>query len=116
MKAYFARPVTHYGQDFDKAVIDRLRRAGMTVVDPADPWYQAEYKLQGMKVFTDAAASCDIVFYRGFEDGAIGAGVLKEIAAAGAAGVPAVQIESVRRDWNYLSVEDTRERVKYGRI
>jgi len=120
LKAYFARPVTHYGEIFDDLVVHQLKLAGFEVVDPSMPEFQKAYKERGMSVFTDAVAECDIVFYKSFFDGRLGAGVVKELLAAVDAGIPSMELADGWRTQGWgereLTIPQTRERVARGEV
>lgn len=88
-RAYFARPISHFGTPEDERLKSDLRSMGFELVDPNDPRHQTAYenlKASGdpdpMRYFRDLTSSADILIFVPFRNGAIGAGVANEIERA----------------------------------
>lgn len=106
-KAYYARPLSLYGtpqEERDKATI---RALGFEPIEINKPEIQAAAAEQGMAPFESLVKQADALFFRAFVDGAIGAGVIKEIAWAVEGGMPAVELPG-RIEIRALSVDETR--------
>lgn len=106
-KAYYARPLNLYGspqENRDKATIAAL---GFETIEINKPEIQAAAKERGMEPFQVLVEGADAMFFRGFIDGSIGAGVAKEIEWARLVGLPIVELPSkiARRT---LTVDETR--------
>ncbi len=83
MKCYFAHPVSDYGgSERQRNAIAALEAAGWTVENPDTPIHQAAYRQHGMTHFIEVVEGCDALAFMRFPDGAIGAGVAKEIERA----------------------------------
>lgn len=106
MKIYYAHPMAYYGTHLELMDIVMLSKIG-TVVNPNTPKYQI---FTNMKQFEDLAASCDMVAYRPFVDGKIGAGVAKEIQAALKAGKIVLELPHKINE-RILTREETRARI-----
>ena len=114
MRVYFAHPVTDYGTERERRALDDLAAQGWYVENPNQPQHQAGYDRDGMVYFQRLAASCDALIFVRFPNGAIGAGVGKEIDAAQGNGIPVYEWFDGETHSVYgmptpvLSVEDTR--------
>ena len=78
-KIYFAHPVSQYGTKVESDTIKHLEDLGMKIINPNEPEHCEAYETQGMQYFIDLCNKCDGCIYTTFENGAIGAGVAKEI-------------------------------------
>ena len=117
---YFAHPISTYCTDAETRAIDDLEAAGLVVVNPSQQAHQ-EACGNDMVKWAALAATCDGVAFMAFPDGAIGAGVVKEVEAVLAQGKPVYQVSyqmgGVRPVQNWpgkrrlLTVEETRERI-----
>ena len=114
MKAYYARPITHYGTQADNETINTLKKMGMHVVDPNQEMYLREYKRIGMDAFLNIVSECDLIFFKSFWDGKVTAGVQKEIQKAYDLNIPVFEVNPFISTLRTLSVEDTRESIKLG--
>ena len=106
---YYAHPVSTYNTPQEKRDLETLEALGLRVVNPNTPENQEKYKTLGMPRFEEMAKACDVLAFRAFPDGSIGAGVAKEIEwARSGNGRPIIELPSciLRRT---LSVEETRE-------
>lgn len=107
--AYYARPISVDGTKQEER--DRALICSLGWVPSPSPEEKAEilerYKAEGMEAFRPAVLKSNVLVFRAFPDGSIGAGVAKEIAWAEAAGIPVIEIprQIGRRT---LSVENTR--------
>lgn len=113
-KVYYAHPVTHYGTIVEELDIIILQNMGFEVINPNSENTNTAYKEKGMQVFFDMIDTCDVLAFRSFNDGMIGAGVKKEIEYALAAkGLCVFELQRDILDRS-LTVEQTRERIKQG--
>lgn len=90
--AYYARPLNIYNtrqEERDKAF---MKMAGFKVIDVNTPAMQEEYEREGMSVFKPMVKVADALFFRAFMDGAIPAGVGKEIMWARENGMPVFEL------------------------
>lgn len=65
-----------------------------------------------MEVYLQLARDSDLVAFRAFQDGTIGAGVYKEVVAAIESGKPVIELPTITSK-RVLTIEDTREYLKY---
>ncbi|MER9196402.1 hypothetical protein NKI13_24475 [Mesorhizobium australicum] len=86
MRLYFAHPVTDYGTKRQADAIAALknhwaeqRRQPLEIENPDQPHHQAGYTNLGMDYFKSVVASCYSLAFMRFPNGAIGAGMGKEI-------------------------------------
>lgn len=91
MKIYLAHPITDYGTSRQAEAITHLARHGWQIESPDQPAHQEGYAANGMAYFEKLAADCDALAFMRFPNGAIGAGVGKEIEAAKQAGRPILE-------------------------
>lgn len=129
MKIYYAHPISWYGSAVEQEDISTLLSAysHATVVNPGHKHYSnraAFLKRMGhnaMPYFYKVQEDCDLIAFRSFDDGKIGAGVAGEILNAVALGQAVLEITdeglvpflSLTFD-RILTVEETRERVRNG--
>lgn len=119
MKVYLAHPVSEYGSERQRKIVAVIEASGRTVENPDRPYHQAGYKEHGMRYFEDLVCNCDELAFLRFPDGAIGAGVAKEIEAAlrsgmrvyDASGGALAAIDGMMPE-PVLSVEETRDRLR----
>lgn len=117
---YFAHPISTYCTPQEDRAIASLEACGLAVVNPSDRRHQ-EACGNDMVNWAALAASCQSVAFMAFPDGAIGAGVIKEVESVLEQGKPVYEIShqtgAVRpvNDWpgkrRLLSVEETRARI-----
>ena len=112
MKAYYARPITHYNTKEDKQTLRLLNEMGLEVEDPNQEKYQIGYKEKGMQIFLDAIDDCDVVFFKSFCNGKVTSGVQKEIQKAYDLGIPVFEFNPFLSSLRKLSVEETRKAIK----
>ena len=105
--AYYARPLNIYDTPQEERDMQFMRDAGFNVVDVNTTRMQTAYEMDGMSVFDPIVRSCDALFFRAFMDGAIPAGVGKEIHWAREAGLPVFELPRMVFD-RILSPETTR--------
>lgn len=120
LTVYFAHPISDYCTTQEDRAIASLEAAGLVVVNPSDRIHQ-EACGSDMVKWATLAASCDSVAFSSFEDGAIGAGVVKEVDRVYSQGKPVYKISQnfqaivPVRTWpgnfNLLSVDETRARI-----
>ena len=114
MRIYFAHPITDYGTGRERRTLDDLTAQGWYVENPNHPQHQDGYERDGMAYFQRLAASCDALVFVRFPNGAIGAGVGKEIDAAQGNRIPVYEWFDGETDSVYgmptpvLTVEETR--------
>jgi hypothetical protein len=106
-KAYYARPLSLYGSPQEKRDRQTILMLGFETIEINKPEIQAAAKERGMEPFKVLVEQGDALFFRGFVDGSIGAGVGQEIQWALDAGLPVVELPS-RIKRRTLSVDDTR--------
>ena len=117
---YFAHPISTYCTPAEDQAIASLEACGMAVVNPSDRPHQ-EACGNDMVNWAALAASCQGVAFMAFPDGAIGAGVDKEVEAALSQGKPVYEIShrtgavAPVQSWPgkraLFSVEETRARI-----
>ena len=117
MKVYYGHCQAIYGSKQDERDVETLRALGFEVVNPsAEEHVQMakNMKCAGissekvMGYFESLVDGCDAVAFRALPDGAVPAGVAKEIERAASKGKPVIELPSCisRR---VLTVEQTRE-------
>ena len=123
MKYYFAHPVSIYNTKKESVLIDMIRNTSFLsnplVVNPNSEYHEQFYKKEGMDYFLKLVDECDAVVIYPFEDGTIGAGIVKEALRAVDSGKRVYQIDPVTFSMeeifklkNCLTVEDTRTKLK----
>jgi hypothetical protein len=111
MKVYYARPISLYNTKQDERDIQFLEALGFEVNNPNKAELVERYKTEGMEVYLQLARESDVVAFRAFQDGKIGAGVYKEVQEAYQAGKLVIELPTITSS-RVLSVEDTREYLK----
>lgn len=116
MKVYYAHCQAIYGTPQEDRDIELLEHLCFKVFNPNCEWVRKQLpsvpQSEQMQYFCNIVQEdCDALAFRALPDGAIPAGVLKEIQAAQEAGMPVFELPSgiLRRE---LSVEQTREYLK----
>lgn len=117
---YFAHPISTYCEPVEDHALSMLAGAGRTVVNPSDHAHQDACG-SDMNKWAELASSCDAIAFLPFEDGAIGAGVMKEVDTVHAQGKRVFKIEvdgsgmTEVHNWpqgeRLLSVDETRARI-----
>ena len=91
--AYFARPMSQYKNKQDNRDLDLIQDVlGYNVILITTKLVQLGAKEQGMSFFKPLVESADILFFRAFADGSIGAGVHQEIMWALDRGIPVLEL------------------------
>lgn len=113
MKAYYARPISIDGTPQEKRDHDLIRGLGYEPYPVGEDKEEAlrKMKTDGMAAFKFYVEASDILIFRAFPDGSIGAGVAQEIDWALAKNIPVVEIPR-QMGRRYLSVDNTREMLK----
>lgn len=111
MKVYYARPISLYGTKQEERDKDTLAALGFEIIDPNKAELVERYKTEGMKVYLELVHQADLVAFRAFPDGSIGAGVMKEIREAEERDMPVIELPTILSN-RVLSVNDTREYLK----
>jgi hypothetical protein len=120
MKCYLAHPVTDYGGSARQLdALAAIEAKGWEAINPDQPLHQRLYKAHGMQHFLELVEDCDALAFMRFADGAIGAGVGKEIEAALRRGLHLYEIKGKRLDFygsqmmpmGLLSVDETRAKI-----
>lgn len=101
-RCYFAHPVTDYDTDREAAAVAVIEQHGFTVENPNTPAHNDAYKKRGMEHFVDVVEGCDTLAFQRFENGAIGAGIHKELTAAALRGLKLFEVQ----DDDLISVSD----------
>ena len=111
--AYYARPISVDDSPQETRDHDLIRAIGYEPypVGEAKEKILALYKTAGMLAFKASVEDSNLLIFRAFPDGSIGAGVAQEIGWAIDAGIPVVEFprQVARRT---LSVDETREMLK----
>ncbi len=120
-RVYFAHPITAYCSAEEACALARLKSEGLDVTNPSDRHHQDACG-SDMVRWAALAGSCDGVAFMPFPDGAIGAGVVKEVNTLWAQNKPVFELTpdgntlSAVSDWpgarTLLTVDETRERLK----
>lgn len=127
MNVYYAHCQAIYDTPQEKRDVETLEKLGFIVVNPNSPEHvdmvkkiknmPEKYSMEGieygrvMEYFTGLVNKCDILAFRALPDGAIPAGVAKEIEDARNENKPIIELPSsvLRR---VISVDQTREYLK----
>ena len=109
--AYFARPITLFGTNEEALYIADIKALGVSIIEINVPEIQEQYKSEGMSVFKSLICGADVLFFIAFDDGAIGAGVMKEILWAQSFHIPIFEIPK-HIEARRLTVEETRGRLQ----
>lgn len=135
MKIYYAHPMSWYNTTDERDDIRLLEHFG-DVVNPNTPWFQEQVEqalerdFPVMQVFADyIRTDADVVAFRGFRDGKVGAGVGREVLEAQVwgkriwrlAGISGTASHTLWREAtlslkDVLTVAETRQRIKEGRL
>ena len=110
----------YYGSPQDNRDVEMLKKLGFEVVNPSDDKHvqiaknmkaNGEPSSRVMGYFESLVDECDAVAFRALPDGAVPAGVAKEIERATDKGKPVIELPScVSR--RVLTVDQTREYLK----
>ncbi len=123
MKYYFAHPISIYNTRKEGVLIDMINRTTFLsnpwVLNPNSEYHECQYKLKGMDYFLTLVDECDALIIYPFEDGTIGAGIVKEALRAIDKKKRIYQIDpktfEMEEIWalkNCLTVEETRAKLK----
>jgi hypothetical protein len=110
-RAYYAHPLSLYGSEQEKRDVDLIESMGYECLNPNSAACDAGYKRYGMEYFIDLVKSCRVLFFRGFPDCTVPAGIGEEINYARSAKIPVLELPNAisRR---ILNVEATRETLR----
>lgn len=114
MKIYYAHPISMYGTDQEKRDIQTIEKLfpGSFIYNPGNDDSSSDgYKTKGMQYFYDIVEKCNLLIFRSFVDGKIGAGVWGEIEHSLSCSIPVLELPLLLRN-RVLSVDDTREYLK----
>lgn len=122
MKIYFAHPISIYNTRKESVLIDMIGKTSFLtypeVLNPNSEYNECQYKKLGMDYFKSLVDSCDALIIYPFEDGYIGAGIVKEALRAIDSkkrvyyiNPMTFSIEEIFKLTNCLTVEETRERL-----
>ena len=115
LKCYYAHSLHIYGKPQEERDIKLLEALGFEVENPNQQkhtdGYMAMPEGEGMQYFVDLVRTCDVLAFRAYPDGSIGAGVYKEIMATDNPDMPMPVFEL---PWGLMrrgitNVEHTRE-------
>lgn len=84
MRVYYAHPVSEYNtlqESLNIAAIEQIF-PGCKLVNPNQPYHEAQYQSFGMEYFEGLVRSCDMVVASPFPDGEYGMGVWREMEVA----------------------------------
>lgn len=115
MRVYYAHCLAIYHTPQEQRDLVTLRSLGFEVIDPNTPEVQGWVNVLKnknpdtyMDLFKNFVTECDAVAFRGLPDGAIPAGVAKEVEWAIEFGKPVIELpSSIKR--RVMSLEHTRE-------
>lgn len=120
MKIYYVHSLHLYNTPQEKRDIELLTQLGFEVLNPNTPEYQAEVerriaegKGEYMMYFDELIGLCDGLAYRSHVDGKIPSGVGMEIKFAAVQQKPVFELPTLTPS-RFLSVEETREYLKYN--
>ncbi len=123
MKYYFAHPISIYNTKKEELLVAMLSDSSLLtdpiIVNPNSEFNEAQYQIKGMDYFLELVDECDALIIYPFEDGTIGAGIVKEALRAIDKGKPIYQINpntfkmmQIFQLKNCLTVEETRAKLK----
>ncbi len=117
LHAYYAHGMHTYGTEQEARDVEMIRSLGFRCLNPNHKVHSEGYRKRGdMSYFEDLVISCQVVIFRPFSDGRIGAGVAKEIAAARKAGISVLEMPVLPQlKFRTLSIEETRARIRESR-
>lgn len=106
--AYYARPMSIYNTAQETRDCAEIEKLGYVPIQINKKEIQERVAIDGMEVFLPLVRQADVLFFRSFYGGSIGAGVAKEIAWAVESGIPVFEFpQSIGR--RTLSVDQTRQ-------
>jgi hypothetical protein len=111
--AYYARPIVIDGSQQELLDIETIRRIGYEPYPFEEQREQAkqQYITEGLSIYKDYVRQSDLLVFRAFPDGSIGAGVAQEIAWAEEFVLPILELpRQLRR--RSMSIDDTRQLLK----
>jgi hypothetical protein len=114
-KIYYAHPVSLYNTPQEERDLATLKYLwpDAVIYNPNSHHDQQGYKEWGFNWFLDRVSDCDLLVFRSFPDGKIGAGVWKEVNWANVeCAIPVIEIPMLMES-RVLSVDDTREYLKH---
>jgi len=115
-KIYYAHPISLYNTPQEERDLEFLKFLwpDTEVYNPNSEFDYERYKEYGMEWFFERIGDCDLVVFRPFPDGKIGAGVWDEIMFADVnCCIPIMEIP-ILLESRKLSVDDTREYLKHA--
>ena len=114
MKCYYAHPISMCGSALESTDIAFLRRAGLTVVNPAKLTKVVDLldSTDRMNYFYCLVRRCDCLAFRSFPDGKIGSGVQFEIGSMEAKGGMIFELRPPSTTRRALTIKDTKKRLK----
>ena len=110
LKVYYAHPISLFGTPTQKRDMELLEALGLEIINPDDEEKQAGYESNGIEYFKEVVARADVVAFRAFPDGTIGAGVVMEITEY-TEGKPVIEIPTGINK-RALTVDQTRETLR----
>lgn len=111
LRCYYAHPITDYNTWREIADVYTLKQLGFDVLNPNSPEHDIGYKLEGMAYFEGLVDQCEILAFRGFNDGTVPAGVWTEVSRAVYCMKPVIELPNLLTQ-TVLSVEETRAKLK----
>jgi len=115
-KIYYAHPLSIYDSPQEERDLALLKFLwpDAEVYNPNSKLDTDKYKEYGFSWFLDRVADCDLVVFRGFPGGRIGAGVWREIEFAEVnCSIPVMEIPIILES-RCLTIDDTREYLKHA--
>ncbi len=115
-KIYYAHPISLYNTPQEERDLEFLKFLwpDAEVYNPNSKLDSEKYKEYGMQWFYDRVGDCDLIVFRAFPDGKIGAGVWGEIMFGDVnCSIPIMEIPMLMES-RQLSIDDTREYIKHS--
>lgn len=103
---YYARPQSLYNTPAEFRDLELLSSLGYTCIEFTD-LMQERAKTEGMKPFLERITSSELLAFRAFPCGRIGAGVWKEIETAQLYNIPVLELPQLNSD-RAMTVAQTR--------
>lgn len=115
-KIYYAHPISIYDTPQEERDLDLIKQLwpDAEIYNPNTKEDQLGYKRDGFDWFLNRVEECQLVVFRAFPDGKIGAGVWSEINWGDVqCHIPIIEIPMLMES-RKLSIDDTREYLKHA--
>jgi hypothetical protein len=111
MFVFYSHPVSlyHTKQEEEDLILLNDLFPHYGIINPSEEWHQKGYAKDGMKYFLDIIkADVDILAFRRFPNGKIGAGVWKEIKQSMEGDILIFELPTIKEE-DVLTVAETKE-------